>query len=129
MDGVCRHNLLASGIRSFVLKSPAGEACCYVMSAEGVESDSHKCPWMHEAQLSLMGTWALVSLAKPPVVSDSGNNTQPRQTPRPQLSSNHDSWRRNERRECSPDGTIEGKRQATRQARRPGSGFLTQRGK
>lgn len=78
MDGVCRHDLLASGFRSFVLKCPAGEACCCV---DGVESDSHKCHWMHEAQLSLMGTWALVSLAKPPVVSDSGN--------KPSLGKNH----------------------------------------
>lgn len=40
-----------------------------------------------------IGTWAFVSLAKPPVVSDSGNNIQPGQNPRPQLSSNHDGWR------------------------------------
>lgn len=52
MDGICRHNLPTSGFRSGVLMCPAEEACCYVMLADGVESDSHKRPWMHEAQLS-----------------------------------------------------------------------------
>lgn len=123
MDGVCRHNLLASGFRSFVLKCPAGEACCYVMSADGVESDSHKCPWMHEAQLSLMGTWALVSLAKPPVVSDSGNNTQPRQKPRPQLSSNDDSWRRNNRRSVRQMGPLKASGRRPGRQDDPAAGF------
>lgn len=99
------------------------------MLADGVEPDPHRRPWMHEAQLGRFGTWAVVSLAKPPVVSDSGNNIQPGKELGLSSAPTMMGWRRKERRECSPDGTIEGKRQATRQARRPGSGFLTQRGK
>lgn len=128
MDGGCRLNLLLAFCVS-VLMCPAEERCCYVVLADGVEADSHKRPLMHEAQLSRWGRGHCVSLAEPPVVPESGNLIQPENTASTQL------------RRCwlalqGEEGVVrqmvpskEDKGQATRQARRPGSGFLAQRGK